>query len=211
MTEFYDNTAGADDRGLWPGDCGTLSLDARRAFLQLLRGPMLTERRHSELWAALVTNREAVEIALANLFLVLVLSEEDGIAFVRDAPAEDERIPAAVRKSKLTFCDTIMVLTLRKTLMLEGDGRAFVSKREVFDQLASYRAATSHDEAAFQKKLDASWSKMTKNNILLRTEDDQRFEVSPVLSLVFNAEEITALQEEYQDLLRETEKEGSRE
>lgn len=190
-----------DDRGLWPGDSGTLPLNARRALLQLIRGPMVTAARHGELWAAIVSNRPLIESALANLFLTLVVSENEGIAFVRDAPAIDDRIPSAVRKQKLTFVDTILLLTLRRLLLLEGSGRAFVSKREVFDQLSAYRTAAALDEAGFLKKLEASWSKFVKTAILLPTEDEGRFEVSPVLALIFNAEEIEAVQAEYQALV----------
>lgn len=190
-----------DKEGLWPGDCGTLPLDARRALLQLLRGPMVTASRHGELWAAIASSRPLIESALANLFLTLVVSESEGIAFVRDAPAIDDRIPTAVRKQKLTFVDTILLLTLRRLLLLEGSGRAFVSKREVFDQLSVHRTATMLDEAGFLKKLEASWSKLVKTAILLPTEDEERFEVSPVLALIFNAEEIEAVQAEYRTLI----------
>lgn len=148
-----------------------------------------------------------IESALANLFLTLVVSETEGIAFVRDAPAIDDRIPTAVRKQKLTFVDTTLLLTLRRLLLLEGNGRAFVSKREVFDQLSAYRTATALDEAGFLKKLEASWSKFVKAVIVLPTEDEGRFEVSPVLALIFNAEEIEAVQAEYQALAAEDDEE----
>ena len=201
------NETTSDEEGLWPGDRGTLPLNARRALLQLLRGPMVTAARHGELWAAIVSNRPLIESALADLFLTLVVSETEGIAFVRDAPATDDRIPTAVRKQKLTFVDTILLLTLRRLLLLEGSGRAFVSKREVFDQLSAYRTATALDEAGFLKKLEASWSKFIKAAILLPTEDEGRFEVSPVLALIFNAEEIEAVQAEYQALATEDDEE----
>ena len=191
----------SNEEGLWPGDCGTLPLDARRALLQLLKGPMVTASRHGELWGAIASNRPLIESALANLFLTLVVSENEGIAFVRDAPAIDDRIPTTVRKQKLTFVDTILLLTLRRLLLLEGSGRAFVSKREAFDQLSAYRTVTALDEAGFLKKLEASWSKLAKTAILLPTEDEGRFEISPVLTLIFNAEEIEAVQAEYRALL----------
>lgn len=204
---FAPTEAVPSEEGLWPGDCGTLPLNARRALLQLLRGPMVTASRHGELWAAIALNRPLIESALANLFLTLVVSETEGIAFVRDAPAIDDRIPTAVRKQKLTFVDTILLLTLRRLLLLEGNGRAFVSKREVFDQLSAYRTATALDEAGFLKKLEASWSKFVKAVIVLPTEDEGRFEVSPVLALIFNAEEIEAVQAEYQALAAEDDEE----
>ena len=54
---FAPTEAVPSEEGLWPGDCGTLPLNARRALLQLLRGPMVTASRHGELWAPLGLNR----------------------------------------------------------------------------------------------------------------------------------------------------------
>ena len=82
-----------------------------------------------------------------------------------------------------------------------------MSKREVFDQLSAYRTATALDEAGFLKKLEASWSKFVKAAIVLPTEDEGRFEVPPVLALIFNAEEIEAVQAEYQALAAEDDEE----
>ena len=44
---------------LYPGDVGTLPLDARRALCQLLSGPSIDAARHGQLWPALLRHEPA--------------------------------------------------------------------------------------------------------------------------------------------------------
>ncbi|WP_165044999.1 DUF4194 domain-containing protein [Adlercreutzia sp. ZJ138] len=189
--------------GLWPGDTGTLCLDSRRALLQLVRGPMISAQANGELWQALLADQPSIESRLADLFLELVVQEDEGIAFVQNAPAVDTRIPKAVRNQPLTLIDTILVLSLRRELMVSHEGRVFVSQEETFASVAQYRPLSKLDEAAFRKRLEGSWSKLVSAGILLKAEGAERFEVSSVLRLIFGAEEVKAVNDAFERMLEE--------
>ncbi|MEG0666627.1 DUF4194 domain-containing protein [Gordonibacter sp.] len=191
--------------GLWPGDLGTLELDARRALLQLVRGPMITADANKDLWRALLNDRPLIASRLADLFLVLVVKEDDGIAFAQNAPAPDTRIPKAVRSQPLTLIDTILVLMLRRELV-GSVGRTFVGREETYGTLAQYRPLAKIDEAAFRKKLDSSWNKLVINGMLLKTDTPERFEVSPVLKLIFSVEDAEAVNAAFDELLEDAAK-----
>ncbi|MGO3760537.1 MAG: DUF4194 domain-containing protein, partial [Glutamicibacter arilaitensis] len=46
--------------------------------------------------------------------------------------------------------------------------------------------------------------KMLKHSLLVRTDTEDRVEISPILRLVFSTEQIQAVQEEYQRLAGKT-------
>lgn len=190
-----------ENEGLWPGDLGTLGVDSRRALLHLVRGPMITAEGNRELWQALLHDRPLIASRLADLFLELVVKEDDGIAFVQNAPTFDTRIPKAVRNQPLTLIDTILVLTLRRELMISQEGRVFVGREETFASVAQYRPLAKLDESAFRKRLESSWAKLDVAGILMKAEGDERYEVSPVLRLIFGADEVKAVNDAFDALL----------
>lgn len=183
---------------LWEGDAGTLHEQSRRAVVQLLRGPYLAARRHPQLWNAVLGDEHAIRASLANLFLDLVIDAEAEVAFVRNAVQETFDAPKVVRSAPLTFMDTALLLHLRQQLLQAGGGeRVIVGADELADQLQVYRGRDNADPAMFGKRINASWTKLEKYGILARTSTEGRFEISPVLRLIFGAEEIAAVQAEF--------------
>jgi len=181
---------------LYPGDAGELPLETRRALVQLLAGPSLEARRHPKLWPALVRDEAVIRRRLADLFLDLVMDVDQKVAFTRQADVGDVDSPILLRRSQLTFLDSILLLYLRQCLT-QADARgerAVVSTDEIQEHLSVYQAAASTDRAGFVKRVHASIEKMKKSNMLqkIRASED-RFEVSPTLKLLFSAEEIQAL------------------
>lgn len=184
--------------GLWDGDTGTLREQSRRAVVQLLRGPYLAARRHPQLWNAVLGDEQAIRSKLADLFLDLVVDAEAEVAFVRNVVQETFDAPKVVRSAPLTFMDTALLLHLRQQLLQAGGGeRVIVGADELADQLQVYRGRDNADPALFGKRINASWTKLEKYGILARTSTEGRFEISPVLRLIFGAEEITAVQAEF--------------
>ena len=183
---------------LWPGDAGTLLAGSRRALVQLLRGPYLSAARHAQLWGALLRDEPAVRARLADLFLELVVDLDEQIAFVRNVDVDEVDAPRVVRTAPLTFMDTAMLLHLRQQLLTAGAGeRAIVGQDEVQDHLAVYRPPGDADPAGYAKRVNASWEKLKRYGILAPTSTEGRFEVSPVLRLVFGPDQIAAVRAEY--------------
>jgi hypothetical protein len=186
--------------GLWDGDSGTLRDPSRRALVQLLRGPYLAAARHANLWTALLADEAQIRARLADMFLELIADHESQVAFVRNAGAEVDA-PKIMRTATLTFLDTALLLHLRQQLLHESSGaKTIVGVDEVADQLQVYRGKDSADPAGFAKRINSSWQKMVKYGLLAPTTTEGRFEVSPVLRLVFGPEQIAAVRAEYRRL-----------
>lgn len=175
-------------------DHGELSPATRRVLLQLIRGPYLRgSEGEGRLWSALVRDEQLVRARLADLYLDLVVDTDANIAFVRNLAVEDA--PRVVRSHPLTLLDTALVLFLRRRLLAQQGTavRAFVGRDEIEDQLRSYRPADLSDKKGFDDRIGASINKMKKNSVLLPTDDEQRWEISPILALVFGADEVAVI------------------
>ncbi len=197
-------TEQATPAALYPGDTGDMPLDARRVLVQLLMGPSLDVRRHSKLWPVLLRYEQPIRSRLAELFLELVLDRDSEIAFTRQADTAELDTPILLRRTNLTFIDSVLLLYLRQQLSeadIRGE-RAVVSVSELNEQLALYEQSVNTDHAGFIKRVKAAIEKAKTNNILSRVSgSDDRYEISAMLKLLFSAEEVAGLTRRYRDLL----------
>lgn len=212
MTDAIDRTGvhavGDEDAesrpgALWDGDTGTLAYDVRRALARLVQGPYLDATHHREMWNALIGAQDVVRSRLADLFLELHVDRDRGVAFVRNARSQAVAVPTVVRTQPMTFIDTVVVLHLR-SLLLQAQARGeavLVDREEIVDAVAVYRPHVSSDEAGFAKRVRAAVAKMEKASVLLKTDVEDRFRVSPILELVFTAEEVAHVQAQYERML----------
>lgn len=195
------DTAQTSATKLWDRDAGTLREPSRRALAALLKGPYVSAEKQPQNWRALLGDAAEIRSRLADIFLDLVIDDERGVAFVRNAETYPGDAPQVVRTAPLTLMDTAMLLHLRRELVSgSGAGRVIIGKDEIYEHLQAYRGQYSTDDAGFAKRIDASWTKMDKYGILLRTATsatDGRFEISPVLRLIFGPEQIEAVRAEY--------------
>lgn len=185
---------------LWTGDNGTLSYDSRRALVQLLKGPLVRESRHPDLWSAIITDTAALRSRMADVFLDLIVDEDAGIAFSRMVtPDNDVTVPAVLRTDRLKHVDTLILLHLRNELGLSAPGeRVIVDIEELRDQVRSYQRSDDLDESGFNKRFNAAINRIRNTyNLLDDTETQGRYEVSPVLRHILDVDTVTALRDEY--------------
>lgn len=206
MSELETVAAGDSARvTLWPGDPGTLPLDVRRTLVALLRGPYLSQQRAPELWSVLLTHEQVIRRHLGDLLLDLALDADAEVAFTRNLqpdPDSGTAVPSVLRGVTLTFIDSALLLHLRH-LLLQGAARqerVVVGRDELDAHMRAYADSSGNDEAQFGKRLLASINKMLKWSLLLSTDTEERWEISPVLALILTAEEIGGIEDEYRRL-----------
>lgn len=190
---------------LWEGDPGTLPLNVRRTLVALLRGPYLSQRRDSVLWATLLAHTDVIRAHLGDLLLQLEIDADSEVAFTRNLrpdPDFDQPVPSVLRTAPLSFIDSALLLHLRHLLLqaTAQQERAVVGRDEIAAHMSAYLASSGHDEAQFAKRLAASLKRMRKWSLLVDTDTADRWEISSVLALVLTAEEITGIEQEYQRL-----------
>jgi hypothetical protein len=148
------------------------------------------------LWPALLQHQELVRSRLADLFLELVIDQERQVAFTRQADTGELEAPILLRRSPLTFLDSVLLLYLR-CILVEADTRgevALVSMDDMVEQLRLYESGLSTDRVGFEKRIRSSIEKAKKNSLIgaIRGSTD-RFEISASLKLMFGPEEVKEL------------------
>lgn len=188
----------APTSALFEGDAGELPEDVRRVLVLLLQGPFVSRDSHPRPWATLLGHEEVVRSRLGDLFLELVLDRDRGLGFIRKVTAPELDVPGVVRSNRLTLIDTALVLHLRELLLrAESDElRVIVGRDELTEVLAVYQPLTGTNRAGYENRIQASIEKLKRSSVLRSTKEPDRYEVSPILGLVFGADEVIAVTRE---------------
>jgi hypothetical protein len=201
--EESEAPSAAPGTGLFEGDTGELPLETRQVLVQLLLGPAIDGRRQQNLWTTLLRDERIIRARLSELFLVLVIDPEAQVAFTRQAQPEGVEVPRLLRRSQLTFIDSVLLLHLRERLAraeVHGE-RAAVSEEDMLEDLVLYERAASTDHAGFVKRTQAAIEKVKKNSILHKIRgSESRYEISPTLKLLFSVDQLHELKARYLEL-----------
>jgi hypothetical protein len=124
-------------------------------------------------------------------------TDEDSLLLGTVSPAAGElKTPILLRRSPLTFIDSVLLLYLRQVLVdaeLRGQP-ALVDHDELGEQLRLYEPAENTDRAGFDKRVNNAIEKAKKNGLLSSLKGNaDRFEVAASLKLIFGPEEVEQL------------------
>jgi hypothetical protein len=152
---------------------------------------------------------------LAEVYLQLILDEKQGIAFIinveqpEDEPKDEsqEDFPVLIRKRTLTLYDTLVLLILRQYYQereTAGEQKIIIDIDRIQSSLVPYIPLTNHDSKD-RKKLNGALDKFSEKKVLsnLRGEEG-RYEITPIIRYVVNAEFLQNLLTEYQELAVKT-------
>lgn len=180
-----------------------LLVETRRVLVQLLTGPFVDGRRHTQVWPLLLRDEAILRSRLEELFLELVIDLDQEVAFTRQLELDEQDVPRLLRRVRLTFIESVLLLYLRQELLqATGDGeRAVVSVGDMNEHLLVYERATNLDRATFQRRSQRAIEKMKEHNLLQKIGgDDDRYEISPTLKLLFTAEDVQRLTRLYETM-----------
>lgn len=193
---------------LYPGDTGRLSLQERQLLVYLLKGPYLLRSEQPNLWNALLMSQKEIKSSLNDLFLTLVMNEDMGVAFCKQADLGELEAPQFLRHFELRFTDSVLLLEMRERLYaseVKGE-RALISLDSIEEILKSFDPASKTNEKTFRQHVGAVVKRMLERKLLLRVSSNTNlYEISVVLKLLFNAEEIQALKQAYVEKARREE------
>lgn len=206
-TDARDFAYGADDANpelpgtqLFEGDTGTLPFKTRQVLVHLLRGPYLRRDRSRHLWTELVASEAVLRSRLNDLFLDLAIDDETGIAFCRRPDTYESKAPSLLHTVRLKFLDSVLLLMLRSRLMrtAETGDRTVVAHAEIVEYLRDYDRTADRDVRLFDAHVGGVVKRLKDRKILFPLSGEElRYEVSPVLQLLFDATDVAALTEEY--------------
>jgi len=179
------------------------SFPAAAVKVRLLQDAVYSD--DTELWALLLRYRSP---HLKNYFqeigLQLVVHEEDGFAYLRQADPEDSvSIPRLFRRDKLTKGVAIIGVVLRERLLqfdekVHDESRLIMGKDEILQMAAPFFPETN-DEIKADKRIEAAINKAEEIGLLRKmpaTDTDERYEVRRIIKARFPVETLKALREQ---------------
>ncbi len=174
---------------------------APSAFVKvaLLREPLYVE--DGELWKTLMDERDEIAEYFRQVGQELLLDEGEGFAFLRQIePVGEERVPRLVRRQKLSYDATLLLVCLRDELnrfdaQTADQTRLIRSKRELHELAGGY-LRESNNEPRDVKSLDAAIENLRGLGFLKALPGDaERFEVRRIIKARFGAGELESVKE----------------
>ena len=159
----------------------------------------------AELWGTLLRYRSPhLENYFQEIGLQLVIHEEDGFAYLKQADQDDSTpIPRLFRRDKLTKGVAIVGVILRERLLqfdekVHDESRIILGKDEIIQMVTPFFPETN-DEIRADKRIEAAITKAEEMGLLRKmpaSEDDGRYEVRRIIKSRFPAETLKALREQ---------------
>lgn len=164
----------------------------------LLWAPLYVE--DGTLWMSLLREQEEIANYFWQVGLELVLDENEGFAFLRQIePLGDERVPRLIRRQKLTYDATMLLVCLRDELnrfdTQTADQASLIRTRRELHELVGGFLRESNNQARDIKSLDAAIEQLRGLGFLKSAGGPDTFEVRRIIKARFGAGELEAVRE----------------
>lgn len=204
--EHTRGTAEVEPTGAGLGDSAEITL-LRKAQQWLLGHGVVYHSKHPQLYRALTGSQAAVRTLLNELGLSMTVEETVGVVTLRLPTPDDDEEEAAhplVRRSTLSLTDSLTAVVLRdyyRERQAQQDITIQIDLETLQQRLQPFMAIYDSSEALFNKKVGAAVERFNKWHILdkVRGQDDV-YEITPVITIVVDAQWLTGLVGEFQEL-----------
>ena len=190
--------------------------EARRVLVYLMRQGTILAAENLKLFDLLCRYEAAIRQHLSEVYIQLILDEKQGVAYIinmencgddNDDLASSDDFPTLIRKRTLTLYDTLVLLILRKYYQERetvGEQKIIIDLERIQASLIPFIPMTNHDTKD-RKKLSGTLDKLSEKKILsvIRGEEG-RYEITPIIRYVVNAEFLQGLLTEYEQLAHKT-------
>jgi hypothetical protein len=156
-----------------------------------------------ELWATLNRYRQHIENYFQEIGLQLVVHEDDGFAYLKQAdPEEGVSIPRLYRRNRMTLGVAILGVVLRERLLrfdesVHDESRLMVGKDEIVQMVTPFYPETN-DEIRADKRVEAAIHRAEEMGLLRKVAaaSDERYEVRRIIKARFPVETLKLLREQ---------------
>jgi hypothetical protein len=184
-------------------------------FIKLLKGPV--EYVEKSTWERLIQYKVELTSFLLQLGLALVLDEQDGYAYIKHFPIEEDENPVTwIQRRSLTYEESVMLVLLREMMaefeVGEATNRELIKKRREIKEYAELFFKENASRVKFLKEIDRLIDKAEENGFLDKTEhhdlaDEQKFRIRKIIKAKVSSEELDAFYQQLQRL-KETKEES---
>lgn len=179
-------------------------------FIKLLKGPV--EYVEKSTWEKLIQYKVELTSFILQLGLALVLDEQDGYAYIKHYPFEEDENPVSwIQRRALTYEESVMLVLLREMMaefeVGEATNRELIKKRREIKEYAELFFKENASRVKFLKEIDRLIDKAEENGFLDKAEtselaDEQKFRIKKIIKAKVSSEELDHF---YQQLVRHKE------
>ena len=190
---------------LFPEDTGTCPLPVRHAIAALVKRRYISADEDRVAWEGLMSDPELVRSRLADALLALKLDDVAGVALAQQVELEDDTVPYKIKSINYfnNVQSLLMTQLVTKYFSATSAGETFVWIE--YDEIHEYLGRLFEDapDVAFsEQSIRQAVGAMVRNHYLREVAED-RYQVMPVVGVVYTIDEIKAVLQRYAS--RETE------
>ena len=184
------------------GDVSAMPDRACWALQHLLTRRYVSNESDPDIYSWILEYRNDLAVRLSELDLQLQVAERVDIAYVEQARYEPSRGAKLLRREPLGTYDSILALHLAQMMRAAGDMSFLITRDEMHGLFSGVLNDTDRDTVTFTARIDAAIVRLAGLDILRRTRDDEdTYNVSPVITAIMTASVITELQQQFEQLL----------
>lgn len=188
--------------------------EARRVLVYLLKNSVILQSEHQQLFSSLCLYQQFIRDYLRQVYIYLVLDELEGVAFIARQPSEvdgatetEEAGQSLIVPRTLTVLDTLLLLILRKHYQerqTAGEEKIMIEIERIETLLTPFTELVNH-ASKDRKKIVSSLKSFVDRKLLLNERSGERYQITPLIRYVVNAEFLESMLEEYHQLAQPAE------
>lgn len=187
----------ASSLSLFEGDEGGLTLAQRQCLVVVLKNYLVTAERNPNQWDTLLADTRLIKARLNDLFLDLRIDRDRRVAYKVQVRSEvPGRFPPLLREASYSREETILLVFVRQRYNTEragGQDAVVVDRQECLDAVTGYRPAHATDVVGDLSRADKALESLRSLGVLVRTADEDRFAISPVIESLLPLDRLRTL------------------
>jgi hypothetical protein len=184
---------------LFPEDTGTCPLPVRHAIAALIKRRYISADEDKVAWDGLMSDPDLVRSRLADCLLTLKISRGAGIALAQQVELEDNTVPYKIKS--ITYFNNVQSLLITQLVTkyfsstAAGESAVWVEEEEMCETMMRL-FEDAPDVAAADQAMRQAIAAMERNHYLRKIADG-RYQIMPVVGVVYTLDEISAILARY--------------
>lgn len=203
---------------------------AKKTLVYLMRQGVILQSQKPQVFANVLQYQEMIIRHLSEVYLSLIIDERQGVLFVArsdyqetqdeqnnadDEMSDEEDISSLISRRTVSIYDSLLLLILRKYYQERenaGEQQIVIDVDKLEGLFLPFSPLTNY-ETKERNKLINKLKSFAKSYKILQSirNSDERFEITPMIRYVVNADFLNAMLSEYEALLQKSQENSNQE
>lgn len=203
---------------------------AKKTLVYLMRQGVILQSQKPQVFANVLQYQEMIIRHLSEVYLSLIIDERQGVLFIArsdyqetqdeqnnadDEMSDEEDISSLISRRTISIYDSLLLLILRKYYQERenaGEQQIVIDVDKLEGLFLPFSPLTNY-ETKERNKLINKLKSFAKSYKILQSirNSDERFEITPMIRYVVNADFLNAMLSEYEALLQKSQENSNQE